>query len=190
MNYKVLIAATLAATVAQAGIVDTNVPQPWFKNGQPPASNDCQAGVDPEMATRGTPNMTLKCESTSEGFVGIMQNFSAVNYLGKRVRFSALVKAENVEGWAGLWMRIDDKGGRMGAFDNMQDRPINGTSDWTPYSVILDTTENADGIFFGTLMSGKGQIWITGIQFEVVTDGSAPTNRAVRTEPGNLSLSR
>lgn len=109
MNYKVLVAASLAAIVARADLVDESVPRPWFKNGQPPAFNQCQAGVDPELADRGTPNLTLKCAEAMDGFVSVMQNFSAENYLGKRVRYSALVRSDGIEdGWGGLWMRVDD----------------------------------------------------------------------------------
>ena len=36
--------------------------------------------------------------------------------------------------WAGLWMRVD-KGKDMVAFDNMQDRPIKGTTDWQRYYI-------------------------------------------------------
>ncbi|HZF29715.1 MAG TPA: hypothetical protein VE907_11385 [Gammaproteobacteria bacterium] len=199
MNYKVLIAATLATSVVRAGAsaVDEVTPQPWFKNGQPPAATECAAGVDNELAVRGgTPNITLKCDKAAQGFVGIMQNFSAGSYLGKRVRFSALVKAEGVEGWAGLWMRIDNTGKTGPAFDNMQNRPIKGTQDWTPYSVVLDVSQAADGIFFGVLMSGdKGQVWLSNVGFDVVgketpTTMLSPASSEVRGEPGNLSLTR
>jgi hypothetical protein len=36
-----------------------------------------------------------------------MQSFLPDHYAGKRVRFSGFVKAAAVQGWAGLWMRID-----------------------------------------------------------------------------------
>src|SRR5688572_23718076 len=102
MNYRVLIAAALVATVASASEVDPKLPQPWFKNGQAPAAEQCAAGVDEQFEARGTRNITLKCDSTVEGFVGAMQNFSADKYRGQRIRFSALVKAEGAEGWGGL----------------------------------------------------------------------------------------
>lgn len=190
MNYKVLIAATLAAVVAQASTVDESVPEPWLKNGQSPARDECVAGVDPELEQGGTPNLTLKCDSTLEGFVGIMQSFSAENYLDKRLRFSALVKSEGIEGWGGLWMRVDDVGRSSSAFDNMQDRPIKGTTDWAPYSVVLDVSQDAEGIFFGTLMIGNGQLWITNVSVEAVGEDVATTRGSRPTEPGNLELAR
>jgi len=192
MNYKALIAATLAATVAvvQANALDESVPAPWFKNGQGPAAAECKAGIDTDLEKKGTPNLTLQCAMVEDGFVGVMQNFSASDYLGKRVRFSALVKSQGVEGWAGLWMRIDEAGHPGVAFDNMQGRPIKGTSDWTPYSVVLDVSPNAAGVFFGVLMSGKGQVWITDLRFDVVGADVATTGATQSNKPGNLSLSR
>jgi hypothetical protein len=190
MNYKVLIAAALAATVVQARDVDPSLPQPWFKNGQPPAAEKCATGVDAEIETRGTPNLTVKCDAPYEGFVGIMQNFAADKYRGQRVRFSALVKSEGVEDWGGLWMRVDDVDKPGASFDNMQRRPIKGTMDWAPYAVVLDASSKAQGIFFGFLLSGKGQIWISDLRFEVVGNDIRPTGQALSTQPGNLNLTR
>jgi len=43
----------------------------------------------------------------STGFGTLMQDFRADHYQGKRVRFSAFVKTEAAQDWAGLWMRVD-----------------------------------------------------------------------------------
>jgi hypothetical protein len=190
MNYRVLIAATLVATVASASEVDTRLPPAWFKNGQPPAADQCQAGVDAELERRGTPNITLKCDATVEGFVGAMQSFGAEKYRGQRIRFSALIKAEGLEGWGGIWMRVDDVDKPTTSFDNMADRAVRGTADWTPYAIVLDVSPNAQGIFFGTLSSGKGQLWISDLRFEAVDTTVPLTGRAASAEPGNLQLSR
>jgi hypothetical protein len=190
MNYRVLIAAALVAAVAHAGEVDPKLPPPWFKNGQPPAAEQCEAGVDAGLEARGTRNITLKCEAEHEGFVGVMQNFSAESYRAQRIRFSALIKAEGVEGWGGIWMRVDDTNKPSTAFDNMSQRPVKGTADWTPYAVVLDVSENAAGIFFGTLMIGKGQLWITDLRFEVVGTDVPVTSPKMADSPGNLTLTR
>lgn len=181
----------LAPIVAFAGPVHETIPEPWFKNGESPAKDQCLAGIDTAIEESGSPNLTLKCIEEVEGFVGIMQSFDADNYLGKRLRFSALVKSEGIErGWGGLWMRIDDHGRRSSAFDNMQDRPIKGTTDWLRHSVVLDVSEEASGIFFGTLMIGKGQLWVKDLKFEAVGRETPTTGRQKRLEPGNLELAR
>jgi hypothetical protein len=67
---------------------------------------------------------------------------------------------------------------------------VKGTADWTPYSVVLDASADAQGIFFGILMSGEGQMWISDVRFEVVDSSVSSTGSTPRTEPGNLELTR
>jgi hypothetical protein len=54
-----------------------------------------------------------------------MQVFRADDYRGKRLRLSGYVKAEKIDQWAGLWMRIDGENKTLG-FDNMENRGIRG----------------------------------------------------------------
>lgn len=62
-------------------------------------------------------------------YATVMQQFSADRFLGNQVRFAAFVKAQDVDGWAGLWMRLDGRFGVTLKLDNMQNRPIRGTSE-------------------------------------------------------------
>jgi hypothetical protein len=190
MNYKVLVAALLAAAVVEANALDPSMPAPWFKNGGGAAADSCKAGVDADLEAQGTGNLTLKCDEATEGFVSVMQNFSADHFLGKRIRFSALIKAEGVDEGAGLWMRVDDKNNPGASFDNMFDRAIKGSSDWTPYSIVLDSSPDAQEISIGALLSGKGQIWVRDLQFDVVAEDVATTVSAPAKKPGNLELAR
>jgi hypothetical protein len=191
MLSRILVIIILAPIVAYAGPIDETIPDPWFKNGASPAKDQCLAGIDTEFEDSGSPNLTLSCVEAVEGFVGIMQSFAADNYLGKRLRFSALVKSEDIDdGWGGLWMRVDDHDRHSAAFDNMQDRPVKGTTEWSRHSVVLDISEKASGIFFGTLMSGKGQLWIADLKLEPVGRDTPTTGPEKRREPGNLELAR
>ena len=85
-------------------------------------------------------------------------------------------------------MRIDS-GYLTAAFDNMQGRSIQGTSDWTPYSVVLDVAQSATGINFGILLEGAGTVWLSGVRFEVV-DNTVPVTDTIGTtsEPANLDF--
>ncbi|MEM9409698.1 MAG: M56 family metallopeptidase [Planctomycetota bacterium] len=89
-------------------------------------------------------------------------------YLGKQIRFSGYLKSD-LEGqaWAGLWMRVDVKGKRP-EFDNMNKRPVKGTTDWTQYSIVLDVPEEATNINFGFLMAGAGTLWGDDLQVTVL----------------------
>jgi hypothetical protein len=98
-----------------------------------------------------------------------------VVFAGKRLRFTADVRAERVDEWAGLWMRVDGGNSRVLSFDNMQNRPIKGTSSWTSYSVVLDVPSDSASISFGILLAGTGTVWIDNARFEAVEASVPPT---------------
>ncbi|NLG60599.1 MAG: hypothetical protein GX539_00020 [Candidatus Cloacimonetes bacterium] len=195
MNYKILIAAALAAAVVEASTVEEQLPEGWFKNGS--AVQECQAGVDTDLAASGTANITLKCDTDVTGFVSFMQQFSAEAYRGNRLRYSAWVKADGVGGWGGLWMRVDEVLNReTAAFDNMQNRLIKDTRDWQRYDIVLDVAPTAEAISIGMLLSeGRGQLWVRDMQLEVVGSNTPVTDlhtgqRRLPLEPVNLQLIR
>ena len=191
MTSRILIAILLAPVATFADSIDETIPEPWFKNGMTPAKDTCVAGIDSKVEEAGLPNLSLQCTEAAEGFVGIMQSFAADNYLGKRLEFSAQVKSEKIDkGWGGLWMRVDGRDRKITAFDNMQNRSITGTTDWSKHSVVLDISEEATDVSFGMLMSGSGQLWISDLRLEAVTRGTPTTDRKKLLEPGNLELKR
>ena len=106
----------------------------------------------------------------ADGFGTLTQWFRADDYRGKRIRMTAYVKTSELEGKAGLWMRIDGKEKTGLAFDNMMERPVKGTTDWKKYEVVLDVPAEAEEIFFGFLVAGKGRGWVDDIKFEVVNN--------------------
>jgi hypothetical protein len=156
----------LAASVAVAAAA--SVPTGWYMAGSKPA--DYESGVDDVTANNGQRSAYLTAKKAdADGFGTLMQNFRADQYRGKRVRLRASVKAENVQRWAGLWMRVDGAPEVAPlAFDNMEDRPIRGTTDWQHHDVVLDVPKEATGIFFGVLLTGPGEIWLSDVKFETV----------------------
>ena len=73
-------------------------------------------------------------------------------FLGKRVKISAFIKTDDVKGWAGLWMRVDGPSDTTLAFDNMETRPIKGSTEWKNYQVVLDVDKTALNIAYGTFI--------------------------------------
>ena len=76
-------------------------------------------------------------EKKVEGFGNIMKSIKPDMYLGKTVRLTGYIKSENVKSWAGLWMRTDYYKSKVLSFDNMQNRGISGTTDWTKYEIVI-----------------------------------------------------
>ena len=98
----------------------------------------------------------------------------------------------NETGWSGLWMRIDDAFSRTLVLDNMQNRPIQGTTGWNHYACVLDVPKDAAVISIGILLSGQGNIWFDNAAFQEV-DSSVPTTELDLTKelpdaPSNLSF--
>ena len=97
----------------------------------------------------------------------LMQTIRADNYLGKRVRFSAFAKAENVES-AGFSLRVEGDGMTVLNQDMMERRPITGTRDWQRYDIVMDVPPHSKQLVFLIRLKGSGQIWVDDLKFEEV----------------------
>lgn len=159
-----LLAALATSCVVALAAAPGDLPAPWVVTG--PAASKFVAGVDSTGAGRGA-KFIRNASGDATAWAALAQGISAQNYRGQRVRFSARVRTENVTNWAGLWMRVD-RGNRPVAFYNSMDKPIHGTTDWQPRSVVLDVPTDADTIVFGVIDSGKGQVWIESLALEPV----------------------
>jgi beta-lactamase regulating signal transducer with metallopeptidase domain len=147
----------------------------WFIAGDVPQNYKIGKDEDIYYTDYSSYYISSKTDPT-EGFGTIMQNMLPDEYLGHRVRMSAYIKAEDVQGWAGMWMRVDGKSPQTSAltFDNMQNRPITGTTDWEEYVIVLDVPEEAQNIAFGVLIRETGKVWVDDVAFETV-DNQVPT---------------
>jgi len=78
----------------------------------------------------------------------------------------------------------------MVAFDNTQNRSIKGTRGWQKYAVMLDVPQDANGIFFGVLLTGGGgEVWIRDAKIEVVGPEVLPTGaQTMPDEPTNFDF--
>jgi hypothetical protein len=180
--------ATAAVVAAAPAALDVALPDGWIRAGSAPTAYSM--GIDrvnlhadsAPMALASKPNATFR----EEDFGTVMTKTDAAPYHGKRVRLTGFVRAAEVTGWAGLWMRVDGEGKQILAFDNMQARPICATSDWTRYDVVLDVADSATKIAFGALLTGRGSIWFDVSNLEIVdasvaTTGSPATSRVSAT---------
>ena len=79
-------------------------------------------------------------------------------------------------------------------FDNMDDRPIKGTTDWKEYSVVLDVPETATALAYGIFVSGAGTAWLNDVQMIEVGSGVKSTNMEntfkLPDAPQNLDFSK
>ena len=172
----------LAPDKTDFSVSRAQMPDGWYKTGQDP--QDYEMGLDFTIARTGKSSAFIKARPNPRSFATMMQYFNAKNYHEKRLRLSGYIKVENVVERAWLWMRIDgSEEDEMLGFDNMEDRPIEGTHDWRRYEVVLDVSPASVGIAFGFALAGSGQVWADDLEFEVVNDNVQTTDLLQKREP-------
>lgn len=142
----------------------------WIKSGS--YSEGYEVGGDPTTKRGSENNGYLRSivQIPKGEFGALKSDMVPGKFLGKRVKISAFIKTDDVEGWAGLWMRVDGPSDTTLAFDNMETRPISGTTEWKNYHVVLDVGKSARNIACGILLVDQGEVFIADLKFEVVGD--------------------
>jgi hypothetical protein len=72
--------------------------------------------------------------------------------------------------------------------DNMRDRPLRGTTDWTAASIVLDVAEDARVLLFGALLSGAGALDLTRLRFDEAEEALPVTAPVLPDEPQALDF--
>jgi hypothetical protein len=174
-----------------------DVPKGWIISGTRP--NEYEMGVDVGAGQGGKNAATIRSyKKEVNGYGRLVQSFSADNYKGKRLKLSGFLKTNNVDEWAGLLMKIESKtvnpytrreGRKVITSDNMYNRFIHGTTDFTKYEIVLDVPDSAAYIEFGARLTGAGQIWFDRLKFEVVGNDVPLTSSELK-EPSNLEFDK
>lgn len=119
----------------------------------------------------------LRLEGSGE-FVPVTQFLDAAPLRGKLIRFRAYLRTDLVDAHSAgqLWVRVDRPDGKRGFFDNMDDRPVRGRSEWAAYEIVAEIEPDADRVLVGGFLRGTGRIWLDDANVEVLSDtaGASP----------------
>jgi hypothetical protein len=181
-NFKSILILSVVSLMI-FGFTTNELPKNWFKSGS--KSESYKVATDSIIFQSGKKSVSIaSLDSSIEGFETIMQYCSAKNYLGTRIKMTGYIKSENVADWAGMWLRIDSKTpGESLGFDNMQDRPIIGNSDWTKCEIVMDVPAESITLKFGALISGTGKIWFDNVSFEILDNASPKVSEELNSLP-------
>ena len=100
-------------------------------------------------------------------FGSLMQRCPAQHLAGQVVRFEGEVRTRNVEQWAGLWLRADGDTRFNLFFDNMNSRPIRGSTPWTKYVITAALPEETTWLNYGIVLEGRGALWADNFRVSV-----------------------
>lgn len=156
------------------------LPDNWFQWG----SKNYALKIDSTEKYQGKYSILIEPNSEiGKSDFGCIAYAIPANYEANEIEVSGYMKFENVvDDCIGLLLRIDGVSGLL-AFDNMQQKKINGTSDWKKYSVKLRYPKGAKTIYIGALLSGKGKLWVD--DFQLLIDGKDIEKLIPETENSN-----
>jgi hypothetical protein len=162
MRAFLLIAAVTIPTCAQ-------VPPGWTKKH---IFAEIPVEVTIDIQTRhgghASARVSFDAGQKTQG-AGLRQDIQADDYRGKRVRWSAWIKTEGIEGSA--FMTIAAIGGKI----RTEARTFAAaTQDWKRYDTVIDVPQDAIHIALAYFLDGKrGRTWVDDMSFEVV-DAAVP----------------
>ena len=150
--------------------------------GNPPGTvfSDSQEVHGGERAAR------LERDAASGGDFTAIAVVVPRDFEGEEIELRGWLKTREVSDFAGLWLREDGPSGAV-AFDNMQNRQLAGTTDWTEYRITLPLEATAERIVLGALLAGTGSVWVDDLALFVDGEPFAEVPR-IQPEPTVLDL--
>jgi C-terminal processing protease CtpA/Prc len=134
--------------------------------------------VDGKIVHGGRWSARLERDATSPNGFSTITKAIPMDFAGARIEWRGFLRIEGVSDFVGLWMREDGDTPSL-AFDNMEQRQVKGTRDWTEYSITLPVHRDAKQLYFGVLVAGSGKVWADDLQ--LLVDGK-PVWEAPRVE--------
>lgn len=170
-----MVAIACAGMLLSGGTVMAGsvAPKSWDIYGSKPDSYLVQVDSAQKSKYGNSVSLASKGTVSATATATLMQTIKAEDYRGKRVRFAGYLKGQGVKSWAGLWMRTNDVADKVLILDNMEKRAFRGDGDWRKLDVVIDIPGDSAKISFGVLLVGEGQIWVSGLDFQVV-DATVP----------------
>lgn len=186
MKLKGLIGATaVAALVSALAAPDAKLPDGWLVTGD---ARGCRTTTEAVPSAPTPRAFVIECPTGTQGFATIMQQFSATELAGKRVRLQAKVRGEGIQQWSGLWLRGDAADRGIKAFDNMEQRPLKASFDWRTAEIVLDIPKDVVQLNFGFLLAGPGKLLATQFDLsEVPTTIPVTAGMSLPAKPKNLT---
>ena len=124
--------------------------------------------VDDKIIHGGQWSVRIERNAQSGGEGSMIARDITWEFSGKSIEMRGFLRTENVTGYAGLWMRLDNRL-EMLAFDNMQSQELKGTHDWAEYKITLPVHPETRSLVFGFAMVGTGKAWADDLQ--ILVDG-------------------
>lgn len=154
-------------------------PAGWGKT--PIDSVRCRYAVDDSVGFHSRASGCIRCaaDPNAHGFAGLQQKVDATALRGRKVTFTAMVRARDVHEMAFLWIAAEDQDGRIMALTPPDADPIAGTADWRQSAVSAVVPPDAVRLMVGVSLATAGRLWIDDARLVAEEDPGLPRLRIV-----------
>jgi len=170
----------------------TQVDATWeeiFKLDEPPAGwgktpvdpKRCRYEVDRSGAARGAASARITCvrDTSARGFAGYTQKLDPAALRGRKVTLSAMVRTQDADPGAFLWIGAEDAQGRVMGMTRPDANPSLGTQDWRLVEVSGVVPPTAVKVLIGVSLMASGTVWLDDVRLVAVEDRGMPRVRVV-----------
>ena len=140
----------------------------WFQILNDVDRYEVQRSAD--AAYSGNYGISIRNVGAPDGFGGVIQIVKADAWRGQRIVMRSWMRTEDA-GTGQMWLRIDADDGVL-AMDNMDDRPVTGTTDWRLYEIVMDVPKKAALLVYGAFVVGAGRLLFDSVQILPAPNGS------------------
>ncbi len=131
-------------------------------------TNGYEVERDTTIAAHGGCSLRLRYVS-GDRFGLASQQIGVADKRGNVLVLTGQIRTEAVEqGYAGFWLRLDGEDGTMLRLDNMSDRGVSGTTEWTACRIEMLVEDEAGVAVFGPIFPGKGTAWFDDLHLDVL----------------------
>ena len=156
-------------------------------NGEPASAKDRLDGGPASTMSRdsvivhsGRFSCRMDRVDGSEGTFSTATFQQSVDFAGQTIELRGWLRRDHVNGYVGLWLREDGPSGVL-QFDNMASQALNGTAEWTEYSIKLPLDAKTRVLYFGALIVGTGRLWADDLQ--LLVDGKPLADVPAKPKP-------
>ena len=153
-------------------------PTGWSGSTNGTILTDCQ------VAHGGNCSARIQRTASSSGDFSYLQVMIPMSFAGQTLTWSGWVKTQDVSGYAAIYFGEYDSYGNNLGFATTQWMAVQGTTDWTQFTVTLPVYSQTASVHIGALLGGTGTAWVDDLQLLVDCQPVANAPAAGSLPPG------
>lgn len=135
----------------------------------PVAAGSDEIKLDSTHPENGKYSVRIQRLADANGVFSAFSTMIAPPAEGAVLKLTGYIRTQDItNGYAGLWIRVQDQANTTIAFGGMQDRHLQNTNPWKEYTIEIPYNARAAGrIVLGALLAGHGRMWVDNLHLYI-----------------------